>query len=71
MFVDVRPPAQPKIEKAPYNGAPKSIVLANPMPIALLAPFGVRMPPPQLNKYFFHRRANMVAKNDFTKFFYI
>src|SRR5271170_5288109 len=41
------------------------------MPIALLAPFGVRMPPPLLINYFFHCTANMAAKIDFTKFFYI
>jgi hypothetical protein len=55
------------MKKAPYNGAQ----YAKFMTIALLAPVGVRMPPPHLNKYIFHRKANMAGKNVSTKFFYI
>ena len=39
------------------------------MIIALLAPLGVRMPPPLLINNLVHCKANMAAKNDFTKFF--
>jgi serine hydrolase len=54
------------MKKAPYNGAQYAVTT---IAIALLAPFGVRMPPPQLINRFVHCRANMAAKNDFTKFF--
>jgi hypothetical protein len=41
------------------------------MRIALPAPFGVCMPPPQLIDLFFHCTANMAVKWDFAKFFYL
>lgn len=41
------------------------------MTIALLAPLGVRMPPPLLIDCILHCRANIKGKTQTTKFFYI
>jgi hypothetical protein len=55
-------------KKAPILSGPNMVI---PVIIALLAPFGVRMPPPQLiYKLIVHFTANMAWENDFSKFFY-
>src|SRR5258708_1040825 len=62
------------MKKAPIYRGPIYLDIVNTAIIALLAPLGVRMPPPLLINYLYlvcHCTANMKCIDDFAKFFYL